>query len=314
MAIIENFNLRYDDFFDEPGCEKRWRRLKDIYTEDYSSFRVLFVVETMGLLDSWREPTPEELKRLLKHKREGGQIAIRIGNVIDLFRPVWPLEVAKLEFLVYRATANRDFRGKHFLTAIRCASTAHVQMWWAIETLMNDFASIIAKERRNSLDPVTLALLEETRPAIDKTGAPVLERYNQPILQRFQFIYKTLTGDALDRGSSEWQKLDALKNNRDAYVHRVGKDAGQADLWDDDAMVKGFSAIREILARLLAKTPEFAAKFAYKYLAFWSCGMESPFVWDANEGAAFYLGLADVKQEAVVNLFAPAAGSFSLAP
>lgn len=115
----------------------------------------------------------------------------------------------------------------------------------------------------------------------------------------------------LDRGSPEWQRLDALKNNRDAYVHRIGKKPGEADVWDDATLVDGFSTARDILARVLTKTPEFASKFAYKYVAFWSCGMESPFVWDGSEGAGFYLGLADVRPEAVVNLFAPLPGSFS---
>jgi hypothetical protein len=310
-AVIEDFNLEYEHFFDEPSYQVRWDRLKKMYAQSYPSFRVLFVVETMGLLDTWKEPTSEELNRLLRHKIAGGQIAIRIGNVIDLFRPVWPLEIAKCEFLVYRATADRDFRRKYFLTGIRSASTALVQIWWAFETLMNDFASIIAAERRTSLDPVTLALLEEKRPAIDRTGAPSLEPYFQPVLQRFQLIYRVLTGETLDRGSSEWQRLDELKNNRDTYVHRIGKKPGDADVWDDATLVNGFSTARDVLARVLTKTPEFASKFAYKYLAFWSCGTESPFIWDGNEGAGFYLGLADVKSEAVVNLYAPVPRSFS---
>jgi hypothetical protein len=311
MPIIEDFNLRYEHFFDEPSFQVRWNRLKEIYAEDYPSFRVLFVVETMGLLDTWREPAREELNALLRHKMAGGQIAIRIGNVIDLFKPVWPLEVAKYEFLVYRATAGSEFRHKYFWTAIRSASTALVQTWWAFETLMNDFATIIARERRTSLDPVTLALLEERRPIIDRTGAPGFESYFQPVLQRFQLIYRILTGEVLDRGSSEWQRLEGLKNNRDAYIHRIGKEPDDADVWDDVTLVSGFSTVRDILARVLIKTPEFASKFAYKYLAFWSCGVESPFVWDGSEGAGFYLGLADVKPEAVINLFAPRPSSFS---
>jgi hypothetical protein len=40
----------------------------------------------------------------------------------------------------------------------------------------------------------------------------------------------------------------------------------------------------EMSWRDLAKTPEFANKFVYKYLACWSCGSESPFMWDGNEG------------------------------
>jgi hypothetical protein len=311
MPIIGDFDLKYEHFFDEPSYQVRWNRLRQIYAEDYPSFRVLFVVETMGLLDRWREPTGEELNGFLRHKIAGGQIAIRIDDVIDLFQPVWPLEVAKCEFLVYRATTGKDFRQKYFLTAIRSASTALVQTWWAFETLMNDFASIIAKERRTSLDPVSLALLEEKRPTIDGTGAPSLEPYFQPVLHRVQLIYRILTGELLDRGSSEWRLLDDLKNNRDTYVHRIGKKPGEADVWNETTLVNGFSTARDILARVLTKTPEFASKYAYRYLAFWSCGMESPFIWDGSEGEGFYLGLADVRTEAVVNLFAPMPGSFT---
>jgi hypothetical protein len=82
-------------------------------------------------------------------------------------------------------------------------------------------------------------------------------------------------------------------------------------VWDDATLVNGFSTVRDVLARVLTKTPEFAAKFAYRYLAFWSCGTESPFIWDGNEGSGFYLGLANVKSEAVVNLYAPVPRSFS---
>jgi len=312
--MIEAFDRKYEQFFDEPSYELRWSRLKEIFSEDSSSFRVLFVVETMALLDSWREPTTAELNKILRHKINGGQVAVCIGNVVDLFRPVWPLEVAKAEFLVYRATANADFRHKYFLTGIRAAATALVQTWWAFETLMNDFAGIIAKERAATLDPLTRALLEEKKPTIDRTGDLSLEPYFQPIMNRIQLIYKILTGEVLDRGSSEWQRLDALKNNRDAYVHRVGKVPAEADIWDDATLVNGFSTIRDIVARVFIKTREFAAKFCYKYLAFWSCGMESPFIWDGNEGTGFYLGTAEVDPESVVKLFAPAPGSFSHAP
>ncbi len=79
MPIIEDFDLSYEHFFDEPSYQVRWTRLKEIYAENYPSFRVLFVVETMGVLDTWREPTREELNGLLRHKMAGGQIAVRIG-------------------------------------------------------------------------------------------------------------------------------------------------------------------------------------------------------------------------------------------
>ncbi|MEK7280841.1 MAG: hypothetical protein AAB037_00620 [Chloroflexota bacterium] len=310
--MIERLSHEYDNFFDEPRYQVRWDRLKALYSKDYLSFRVLFVVETLGLLDKWREPTPRELNAILRHKMAGGQVAIRIGRVIDLFQPVWPLEVAKYEYLVHRATWDSTFRRKYFMTSIRSYATALVQTWWAFETLMNDFASIIAKERHATLDSTSLALLEEKRPTIDKTGVPSLESYYQPLMPRLQFIYRLLTGEVLDRGATEWRDLLGLKDTRDAYIHRVGKQSSQATTFGMDAViVNGFSAVRSILGQVLTKTPEFAAKFVYRYLAFWSCGSESPFIWDGSEGGSFYLGLGNVRKEMVVGLFAPMPGSFS---
>ncbi len=45
-----------------------------------ASFRVLFMIETTGLLNKWREPTSAGLTALLRHKLAGGQIAIRIAR------------------------------------------------------------------------------------------------------------------------------------------------------------------------------------------------------------------------------------------
>jgi hypothetical protein len=291
----------------------RWERLKALYSRDYGSFRALFVVETMALLDKWREPTPQELNAMLHHVMAGGRIAIRIGRILDLFRPVWPLEVAKYEYLVFRGTwGDQAFRRRYFLTSIRAHGTALVLAWWAFETLMNDFASIIAKERRAKLDPTDLALLEEKRPTIDKAGVSNLEPYYQPLLDRLQFIYRLLTREGLDRKTTEWQRLVELKNTRDAYVHRIGKGMSHKEpLMAESIVVKGFGAVRDITARVLTKTPEFAGRFVYKYLAFWSCGFESPFIWDGKEGDSFYLGLGSINKWKVVDVYAPMPGSFS---
>lgn len=310
--FIEQFNHEYDGFFDEPNYQVRWERLKAIYLRDYGSFRVLFLVETMGLLDKWKEPTSAELNAILRHSIAGGRVAIRLGRIIDLFLPVWPLEIAKYEYLVHRLTWDKDFLRRYFMTGIRCYATALVQTWWAFETLMNDFASIIVKERRGTLDPISLALLEERRPTIDKDGTTRLEAYYQPLLPRLQFIFNLLTSERVDRQGREWRHIVELKNARDAYVHRVGKPSAEGtELGDDEVIANGFSAVRSILARCLTKTPEFATKFVYTYLAFWSCGSESPFIWDGNQGSSFYLGLGSPKREAVVALFAPVPGSFS---
>ena len=180
---------------------------------------------------------------------------------------------------------------------------------------MNDFASIIVEERREVLDQATLALIEEERVGLDKAGVVGREPYRQPLLARLQFIYRLLTGEELDRSGREWQRLVALKDARDAYVHRVGKGGQHPGAFDDDSViVNGFASVRSIIAKVFTKTPEFAAKFAYRYLAFWSCGSEAPFIWDGREGDSFYLGTAGVQKEAVVALFAPVPGSFTADP
>src|SRR5262249_16925746 len=99
-SMIEDFNCEYANFFDEPSYLVRWERLKDIYSKDYGSFRVLFLVETFGLLDKWKEPTTAELNAILRQKMTGVRYGVRTGDIIDLFQPVWPLEVAKYEFMV----------------------------------------------------------------------------------------------------------------------------------------------------------------------------------------------------------------------
>ena len=127
QSTIEQFSHKFDNFFDESQYKVRWGRLKDIYLEDYASFRVLFVVETLGLLDTWREPTTTELNTILRHKIDGGQVAIQLGRLMDLYQSVWPLEVAKYEYQIYRATRDSTFRRAYFITGIRSYATALVQ-------------------------------------------------------------------------------------------------------------------------------------------------------------------------------------------
>ena len=119
IALIEQFSHEFELFFEEPDHQVRWDRLRDIYSSDYGSFRVLFLVETIAFLQHWREPTTTELTTLMTHLHEGGQVGIEVGTVIDLFTPVWPLEVAKYEYLVHRATWNDSFRRKYLFTTIR---------------------------------------------------------------------------------------------------------------------------------------------------------------------------------------------------
>ena len=53
---------------------------------------------------------------------------------------------------------------------------------------------------------------------------------------------------------------------------------------NDTAIVDGFASVRRIIAQVFRKTPEFADKFVYRYLAYWSCESEEPFVWDGSKG------------------------------
>lgn len=161
--MVEQFSHEYDSFFEEQLYEERWERLKTIYKKDYGSFRVLFLVETLALLDKWREPTTAELNAILEHQIGGGIVAIQLGTIVDLLQAVWPLEVAKYDVLVYKATSKGTFRRQYFMTWVRSYATAVAQAWWAFETLMNDFAGIIAKERKG-LARTTLDLLQEKRP------------------------------------------------------------------------------------------------------------------------------------------------------
>ena len=209
--MIENFNLLYKDFFQEADCKKRWERLKEIYVEDYGSFRVLFSVETLALLDKWEEPSPDQLNCMLRHVTEGGVLAIRIGDVMDLMSSVWPLEVAKYDFQVFKAMLRGD-TNKYPFTWIKCYATTLVQIWWAFETLINDFSGIIAESRKNSLSSQELDLLDETRRTIDKKGNVIAESYYQPVMNRVQFICKILTGKGIDRRSADWRNLMVLKN------------------------------------------------------------------------------------------------------
>lgn len=80
-----------------------------------------------------------------------------------------------------------------------------------------------------------------------------------------------------------------LKNLRDSYVHRLGETGMGGKLGDQSIVFDGFA----------------------KYLAFWACGSDSPFLWDGREGNGFYVGLADIPTQSIVALFAPMPGSFT---
>lgn len=309
--MIEEFDPKYDDFFEEASYLKRWERLANIYKEGYPSFRVLFIIETLAVVEKWAEPTPEQLKRMWDHKRAGGVLGIRFENLKLLILPLWTIEIAKAEVQIYRIAHASDFHRKFPLTALRCHSSALLHAWWSLEALMNDFAAIIAEQRKDSLSEETKALLQETRPRLDKTGTPVEEPYYQAVHERIQFIFRLLTGRPLDRESNEWRHIMELKKARDGYVHRLGKPGGMEGFAFGEAttVLNGMAAVRSIIRQVITETPEFAVRFGYKFLAFWSCGMEAPFVWDGNEGGCFYFGPAEPKPESIVSLFAPVPGN-----
>jgi hypothetical protein len=132
----------------------------------------------------------------------------------------------------------------------------------------------------------------------------------QPIEQRLLFIYATLTGKSMDRGSTVWQHLISLKKTRDGYIHRIGKGASIGFL-DKSVLLNGFNAVRTIVAQLFQQTPEFQSRFIYEFLAFWSCKTELPFLWDSADPGVFYLGLLEFDPKKVVSLFAPQRSTFS---
>jgi hypothetical protein len=308
--VIEELDPAYDTFFEEPSYQKRWERLLEIYKKSYPSFRVLFVVETLAMIDQWAEPTPEILKQLWAHKKAGGVLGIRFDNLKPLFLPLWTLDAAKAEVQLYRIAIANDFPRKYPLGALRCYSSALIHAWWALETLMNEFATIVAEQRKDSLSPETRSLLREVRIRLDKSGAPVEEPYYQGIAERIQFIFTFLTGNSLDRDGQDWQRLMELKNARDGYVHRLGRPSGTGGKFGNEAVVfDGMAAVRAVIGRVLRETQEFSARFAYKYLAFWCCGTESPFLWDGNEGQRFFVGLAEPLASTLADLLAPVPGN-----
>ena len=196
------------------------------------------------------------------------------------------------------------------LGALRRYSSALIHAWWALETLMNEFASIAADQRKGSVPPDTRSLLQEVRVRLDKAGKSIEEPYYQGVVERIQFIFRFLTGTTLDRGGTEWRQLMELKNARDGYVHRLGRPGVMGEQIAEDSVVfNGMAAVRSVIARVLRETPEFSARFAYTYLAFWCCGTESPFVWDGNEGQRFFVGLAEPTPKTLADLLAPVPGN-----
>ncbi len=311
--MIEDFDLTHRTFFEEEDHETRWTRLVEMFVRDPGSARVLFMTEVAALIDHWREPTKEELTRLLELKIEGGRIAFPMERVHSLLLPVWALELAKYDVHVLQSFDDGGLFSKYFLTGVRLSSTALVNVWWAFETMMNDLAGIMVTQRKETLSDTDRALIEEKSITLNAKGRPERRPYFQPIDVRVQYIYALLTGEEIDRSTTTWMDLRRLKNARDSHVHRLGKDDNRKEggLYEVSLVVKGLKAVQALVADVFAKTPELTGKFAYRFLAFWSCRTETPFIWDGREGDGLFLGLGAVDVNHVLQVSAPMPGSFS---
>jgi hypothetical protein len=178
---------------------------------------------------------------------------------------------------------------------------------------MNDFASIIVEQREESLSSIDMLFLEDKNVTLNKKGVLEERATYQPIDARIQYIYKILTNESIDRTSKDWQHIMNLKLARDTYIHRLGKEVKKAPpIPDKKLIMDGFKSIQKIISQVFEKTPEFSDRFVYKFLSFWSCKNDQPFMWDGKCGDSFYLGLTEMEPEAIINLFAPMPSSFSL--
>src|SRR6266446_5056449 len=103
--IVEEFDRKFRDFFSQnKNALDRWPQLSALFASDYKSARVLFMTEVLALIDKWKEPTAEELNRILFHVLDGGRVAFPQPSIWNVLLSVWPLEVAK-----YNASMLRTF-------------------------------------------------------------------------------------------------------------------------------------------------------------------------------------------------------------
>lgn len=306
-------------FFDEPTPETRWKKILKLAKKEYESFQMLFNIETMALLEHWKEPQPERLHELLDLTLQGTHIAVPGDRLTTgLLYPIWPLEMAKYDVLLYRVFLENDEPKKYFMTWNKLYSTALVQTWWAFETLMNDVAGIIAEQRKDTLSEGELLLLNDRAVNLNSKGELEETEAWQRLEERCLFIFRLLTGTAMDRGSNDWQRVMTLKKARDAYQHRTGKDepgamktAGYS--LKKTTVIDGMAGVQAVLARVFRETPEFAAKFAYRYLAFWCCETPSPIVWDGHQGD-FHLGQVRMTPHDILVAFAPMVSTMQPVP
>lgn len=312
MKIIESLDPQYNNFFYQPSYIERWNRLAKIFKTDYKSFRILFTIEILALLDKWEEPTIEDLNRMFDHSMKGGIVGLQIGKIIDIFQAVWPLEMAKFDVLLLKTFCNKYEPKEFFFSYTKIFASALVSTWWAFETLINDFSGIIADQRTNHLDYATTQILDEIQVQLNKKGEIENRTCYQSIEARIQFIYKILTNETLDRAGKEWQSLMKLKNSRDHHMHRIGKSSGlHSHKMDNEIVFNGLRSAQKIISQVFENTPEFTTKFVYRFLSFWSCGTEAPFLWDGKQGNSLYLGLLKFNENAIIDLYCPMDSSLS---
>lgn len=288
---------------------ERWRRILCFRSRNADAFRTLLLIEVVAVIDKWEEPTPADRFRLLDHVVQGGRFQVQVGRVFDLLQAVWPLELAKHDVALVKLLDRKEISSRFFFTWLKARCTATVQVWWAFETLMNDFASIILAQRSSTMTEIQALLLKDEVVQLDKKGQVERRSAYQPVESRVQFIHETLTGRPIDRDSPEWHSIVALKRARDWQVHKVGKPK------EDDrpssateTITKGLRAVQTVIQGVLRHTPEFKERFAYLFLSFWSCEVDVPFVWDGRDGG-LSIDLLGLSLEQAIAYHAPAESS-----
>lgn len=103
-----------------------------------------------------------------------------------------------------------------------------------------------------------------------------------------------------------------LKNARDGFVHRLGKSqpSKRTSFLDASVAFDGLKAVQSLIETVFAKTPEFSSRFIYRFLSFWSCNTDSPWIWDGCQGNAFHLGLGRIEFAQIMTLHAPVPAQF----
>jgi hypothetical protein len=69
-------------------------------------------------------------------------------------------------------------------------------------------------------------------------------------------------------------------------------------------------AVQTVVGDVFMKTPEFSTRFIYKFLNFWSCSTDSPWIWDGSQGGVFHMGLGTAEFNDIVALHAPLPAQF----